>query len=95
VRRRSVVSFANDKRRDDLDIALLADSTIVATHRRGKQMALEASNGRVLVIQLGMTGSVTIERGSHPRGMESKHRQVLWHFTPAVHTIRVGVITDH
>ena len=92
VRRRSVVSFASDKRRNDLDTALLADSTIVATHRRGKQMALEASNGRVLVIQLGMTGSVTIERGSHPRGMESKHRHVLWHFTPAAHTLRAAGI---
>jgi len=86
------VSFASDKRRDDLDTALLADATIVATHRRGKQMALEASNGRVLVIQLGMTGSVTIERGSHPRGMESKHRHVLWHFTPAAHTLRAAGI---
>ena len=83
VRRRSVVSFATDGLRADPDAALLANATIVATHRRGKQMALEAATGGVLVIQLGMTGSVTIERGAHPRGMDAKHRHVIWEFTPA------------
>lgn len=90
VRRRSVVSFASDELRGDLDAALLANSTIVETHRHGKQMALEALNGRVLVIQLGMTGSVTIERGGYPRGMDAKHRHVVWEFMPSPASVRAA-----
>lgn len=93
VRRRSVVAFATDSARRDIDRALLSGSTIVATHRKGKQLALEASTGAVLVIQLGMTGSVTIERGSHPRGMAAKHRHVVWDFTPAEAT--AGAFGEH
>ena len=78
VRRRSVV----DRSGAELSDALLSGQTIVATHRRGKQMALEAGNGRALVVQLGMTGSMTIEAGVAPRGMEAKHRHVLWDFSP-------------
>jgi formamidopyrimidine-DNA glycosylase len=78
VRRRSVV----DRSGAELGDALLSGQTIVATHRRGKQMALEAGNGRALVVQLGMTGSMTIEAGVAPRGMEAKHRHVLWDFSP-------------
>lgn len=92
VRRRGVVSYASDALRGDIDAALLANSTIVATHRHGKQMALEASSGRVLVIQLGMTGSVTIERGGYPRGMDAKHRHVIWEFWPAESTVRAAGI---
>jgi len=92
VRRRGVVSYASDALRGDIDAALLAASTIVATHRHGKQMALEASSGRVLVIQLGMTGSVTIERGGYPRGMDAKHRHVIWEFWPAESTVRAAGI---
>ncbi|MEY3143099.1 MAG: bifunctional DNA-formamidopyrimidine glycosylase/DNA-(apurinic or apyrimidinic site) lyase [Planctomycetota bacterium] len=95
VRRRSVVSLASDELRGDLDAALLANSTIVETHRHGKQMALEALNGRVLVIQLGMTGSVTIERGSYPRGMDARHRHVVWEFSPSPLTARrAGIEVD-
>ena len=88
IRRRSVVSLASNEARSGLDAALLAGSTIVATHRHGKQMAFEASNGRALVVQLGMTGSVSIERGSHPRGMIAKHRHVIWEFVPAESALR-------
>ena len=88
VRRRGVVSFASDELRRDLDAALLANATIVDTHRHGKQMAFEALDGRVLVVQLGMTGSVTIERGAHPRGMDAKHRHVIWEFTPSHTAVR-------
>jgi len=98
VRRRSVVSFATDRLRADPESALLSNAAIVATHRRGKQMALEAATGRVLVIQLGMTGSVTIERGAHPRGIDAKHRHVIWEFTPAASATSAlpddGVETD-
>lgn len=90
VRRRGIVSCSTDELRRNLDAALLADSTIVATHRHGKQMALESSTGAVLVIQLGMTGSVTIERGSHPRGMAAKHRHVIWEFEPAAAALRAS-----
>jgi formamidopyrimidine-DNA glycosylase len=78
VRRRSVV----DRSGAELCDALLSGQTIVATHRRGKQMALESGNGRALVVQLGMTGSMTIETGVAPRGMDAKHRHVLWDFSP-------------
>ena len=88
VRRRSVIECGtHDGRRTTsaqrFSEALLVDRTIVATHRRGKQMALEADNGRVLVVQLGMTGSMTIEADAPPRGMEARHRHVLWDFSPA------------
>lgn len=88
VRRRSVITCdALDGRglspARRLSDALLAHRTIVATHRRGKQMALEADDGRVLVVQLGMTGSMTIEAAAPPRGMDAKHRHVLWDFSPA------------
>jgi formamidopyrimidine-DNA glycosylase len=74
VRRRSVVSRGET----GLERALLAGATICSTARRGKQMALVAGDGRVLVVQLGMTGSVTIESGAHPRGAEARHRHVVW-----------------
>lgn len=77
VRRRSVVSAP---RGCDLDAALLVGGSVAATHRRGKQLALESSSGRVLVIQLGMTGSVEIESGPAPASstMEGRHRHVVW-----------------
>ena len=99
VRRRSVISCdASDGRglspTERLSKALLVNRTIVATHRRGKQMALEADNGRVLVVQLGMTGSMTIEADAPPRGMDAKHRHVLWDFSPATPPIsRTGTFT--
>lgn len=77
VRRRSVIAAP---RGSDLDVALLVGETIVATHRRGKQLALEARSGRVLVIQLGMTGSVEIESAATPEksGADGRHRHVVW-----------------
>jgi formamidopyrimidine-DNA glycosylase len=83
VRRRSVVEVLGGVRERDLGPVLLANSTVVATHRHGKQMAIESDTGAVLVVQLGMTGSVTIERGAPPRGMPARHRHVLWDFMPA------------
>ncbi len=64
VARRDVVSIPKDARRSfELESALLVGTRIVATLRKGKQMALVADSGRALVVQLGMTGSVTIEHG--------------------------------
>ena len=79
VARRDVVASPTSVRRSsDLETALLVGSRIVATRRKGKQLALLADSGRALVIQLGMTGSVTIEGGSPPDGMDGKHRHVIW-----------------
>lgn len=83
VARRGVISIAGasaagGRRISDLDAPLLVGSRIVATLRHGKQMALVADSGRALVVQLGMTGSVMIEPGPPPRGMDGKHRHVVW-----------------
>ncbi|MBI1304414.1 MAG: bifunctional DNA-formamidopyrimidine glycosylase/DNA-(apurinic or apyrimidinic site) lyase [Phycisphaera sp.] len=75
VRRRSVVKSRGDA---PLERALLADSVVRALHRHGKQMAIEAEDGRVLVVQLGMTGSMSIDQGRAPSGMQARHRHVLW-----------------
>ena len=84
IARRDVISSANGRSRAvDLEQAMLVGSRIVATLRRGKQMALESDSGRVLVVQLGMTGSVTIEQGPEPKGMDGKHRHVVWELEPA------------
>lgn len=79
VRRRSVVACGSTA----LPAALLVGTTIIATHRRGKQMAIESSSRGILVVQLGMTGSMTIERDTPPRGMDAKHRHVIWEIEPA------------
>lgn len=79
VRRRSVVARSGQL----LEQALLAGSRIRSTVRHGKQMALIADDGRALVVQLGMTGSVTIESGAPPKGMDGKHRHVIWELEDA------------
>lgn len=58
IRRKSVITLADGSARNDAAYqhALLVGSTIHATHRRGKQMAIESSRatgGRVLVVQAG------------------------------------------
>lgn len=74
VARRSVIDHPGR----DLDSPLLVGGTISSTHRHGKQLALKTNDGRVLVVQLGMTGSLTIERGAPPDGIEGRHRHVVW-----------------
>lgn len=74
VRRRGVVT----RGALELDQALLAGAVIRSTTRHGKQLAILAEDGRALVVQLGMTGSVTIETGPSPRGSEARHRHVVW-----------------
>jgi formamidopyrimidine-DNA glycosylase len=82
--RRGVVELAPGERRDDEAFAraLGVGSTIVRTRRLGKQMAVELSSGRVFIVQLGMTGSLTIEAGAGPRGVEARHRHVRWEIVP-------------
>ena len=52
-------------------------------------MAIESSRatgGRVLVVQLGMTGGVTVEQSAEQsaavRGMSARHRHVVWEIEP-------------
>jgi formamidopyrimidine-DNA glycosylase len=74
----STEPFPKPSSRPSLERALLVGDRIRATHRRGKQMAIEGDSGRVLVVQLGMTGSMTIEGDTPPTGMDAKHRHVIW-----------------
>ena len=74
----STESAPKPSSRSSLERALLVGDRIRATHRRGKQMAIEGDSGRVLVVQLGMTGSMTIEGDTPPTGMDAKHRHVIW-----------------
>lgn len=77
--RRDVVTMPKGARRSsELESALLVGTRIAATLRKGKQMALVADSGRTLVVQLGMTGSVTIEHGEPPSGIDGKHRHLIW-----------------
>lgn len=67
-----------------------------ALHRLGKQLAIEAVDGRVLVVQLGMSGQLlTTGGGAERRAVKrtppqataaaslSTHRHLAWHFTAA------------
>ena len=85
--RRDVVACAGGSARRATD-ALLAGAEIVATHRHGKQMAVEARDGRTVVVQLGMTGSVALEADELPEGADARHRHVVWHLESAGATIR-------
>jgi formamidopyrimidine-DNA glycosylase len=91
VRRGDVVARADGSprtpaprgRTNDLRDALLSGAEIVATHRHGKQMAIEARDGRAIVVQLGMTGSVALETDDLPAGADARHRHVVWHLETA------------
>ena len=78
--RKSVVTLDSDEPRKSANfrVALGVGDSVVGTDRRGKQMAIAFASGRLLVVQLGMTGSVTIERDKAPRGVEARHRHVVW-----------------
>ena len=81
IRRASVITLADEivtRKASLLQRARLSESRIRATHRHGKQLAFESQDGRVLVVQLGMTGSVTFEQGPVPRGVLGRHRHVTW-----------------
>ncbi len=84
IARRGVVELAVGDRRDDAGFAsaLGVAGTIVATHRKGKQMAIELSSGRLFVVQLGMTGRLALESEPPRRGIETRHRHVRWDIEP-------------
>lgn len=73
VLRRDVVRDRRGRRTGGLDDSvLLRGATIRALHRRGKQLAIEADDGRVLCVHLGMSGQLRwvppgrrIARGDH------------------------------
>lgn len=95
VARRDIVTTPKGTRRSTaLETSLLVGTRIVATIRKGKQMALLAESGRVLVIQLGMTGSVTLEDGPPLSGMDGKHRHLVWELerTAPHGTLRTGIL---
>ena len=78
--RKSVVTLTSDEPRNTaaFRVALGVGETIVRTDRHGKQMAIAFGSGRMLVVQLGMTGSITVETGPSHRGIEGRHRHVVW-----------------
>lgn len=56
---------------------LLHDAVIVALHRQGKQLAIEAADGRVLVVQLGMSGQLLLQGERYPVA-PGEHRHIEW-----------------
>ncbi len=57
--------------------ALLDGARVRALHRLGKQLAIEAEDGRVLVVQLGMSGQLRVEGPAYPPSPPT-HRHVEW-----------------
>ncbi|MGD9690146.1 MAG: bifunctional DNA-formamidopyrimidine glycosylase/DNA-(apurinic or apyrimidinic site) lyase [Phycisphaerales bacterium] len=68
--------------------ALLARDEIVALERRGKQLALIARSGRVLIVHLGMTGQLLALSPSLAAGLSHVHVQ--WSLPAS----RVGVAAN-
>lgn len=56
----------------------LDGARIAALHRHGKQLAIEADDGRVLVVQLGMSGQVRTDRSA-----PASHRHLEWEARPS------------
>jgi formamidopyrimidine-DNA glycosylase len=55
---------------------LLHGARVKRLHRHGKQLAIEAHGGRVLVVQLGMSGQLLIETKMHR--VRATHRHLEW-----------------
>lgn len=77
VRRASVVRMNGAS--NQIEAALLEGALVKAMHRHGKQMAIEAGNGRVVAVHLGMSGQLRLTNGAD----EPKHTHVLWHLSPS------------
>lgn len=77
VARRNVVRDHAEQRRGRLDPrALLEHDTVARTLRRGKQLALVGTGGRVVLVHLGMSGQVLVlEAGAKVAG---GHAHVVW-----------------
>lgn len=55
----------------------LDGARVAALHRHGKQLAIQADDGRVLVLQLGMSGQVRTDRDA-----PAAHRHLEWTVRP-------------
>lgn len=76
VRRADVIAGLPPKS-EDAERALLAGSAVARLHRRGKQLALEGTCGRVVLVQLGMSGQLCSQRDE---GQFQSHTHVVWRF---------------
>lgn len=59
--RRDVTSWIEVARTGELWTGLSPGDEIVALHRHGKQLAIQADGGRTLVIHLGMSGQILLD----------------------------------
>lgn len=72
--------------------ALLAGSSILGLHRRGKQLAIEGTGGVVLV-HLGMTGQLELSVANTPtRPPHDRHTHAVWSLTLATPPALRGVL---
>jgi len=69
-------------KRKPLRDCLLEGGRITSIERHGKQMALVADDGRCLVIHLGMSGQVLIERSATRPVEKTTHRHAVWLIDP-------------
>lgn len=76
-RQRGAARHTRPRRARGVD--LLADADITALHRHGKQLALMASTGHVLVVQLGMSGQL-FHRAAGERVPDTTHIHATWRF---------------
>ncbi len=77
VERRDVVRDHAERRRGRLEPGdLLEGGTIASTRRRGKQLALVGSGGRLVLIHLGMSGQVLVLPGGAK--VAGGHAHVVW-----------------
>lgn len=56
--------------------ALLAGDVIRGFHRHGKQLAMEGGSGRVVCVQLGMSGQLLVREGAAPK--PPSHVHAVW-----------------
>lgn len=73
LRRRDIVENPPARRAAD---SLLAGDVLRGFHRHGKQLAVEGGSGRVVCVQLGMTGQLLVHEGGIPGG--STHVHAVW-----------------
>ena len=68
---------------------LLLGTTLTNTSRRGKQLALHCDTGRVVVIHLGMSGSLAFSPATNTKPRES-HTHIVWSLADVATSEAVG-----
>lgn len=64
--------------------ALLANGVISSLRRHGKQLAMVATDGRCLVVQLGMSGRLLLEpMAEEPKDPRPVHEHAIWSMSSA------------